>query len=79
MPYFNDQFPLPISGNRFKAYLTDFTEPQRLLELEDSSILDQEPCGELDIKLVSVGEGSKSKFLPQVYKQLYEEGSILLK
>lgn len=68
---------LPFPGTKIKAFLSDFTEPDRLLEIEDASLLDQEPCGELDINLTPVGAGGTSKFLPEVYRDLYEEGNII--
>eukprot|EP01035_Chromulina_nebulosa_P017154 gene17154-22668_t len=67
-----------LYGTTIKGYLSDFTEPQRLLEIEDPDTLDTEPCGELSIELQKVGAGGTSKYLPQVYKDLYEEGNILI-
>lgn len=64
-------------GRQVRAYLTDFLEPQRLLEMENPESLENEPCGELDINLVRVSEGRSSKFLPEVYRDLFEEGAVI--
>lgn len=70
--------PILVPGLQLRSYLTDFAEPQRLLELEDGSqALDNEPCAELDMMMVQTGAGSESPFLPEVYRELYEEGNIL--
>lgn len=60
-----------------KAYLTDFDDAASLIEFEGSDSLNFEPCGELDIKVERVGAGRDSKFLPEAYLDLYEEGNIL--
>jgi len=70
--------PIIVPGLQLRSYLTDFTQPQRLLELEEGSYaLDNEPCAELDMMMVQTGAGSESPFLPKVYRELYEEGNIL--
>lgn len=51
---------------QMKAFLTDFDDPMRLLEFEDASMMDLEPCGELSCKVEKVSAGSESKFLPEV-------------
>jgi hypothetical protein len=64
-------------GQQVRAYLTDFVEPERLLAMENPESLENEPCGELDINLVRVSEGRSSKFLPAVYRDLFEEGAVI--
>lgn len=71
----SESFSLQVM--RLKSYLTDIDDPKRLIELEEPEILDGEPCAELDAVLLQVAPGSKSPFLPEVYKDLYEEGNIL--
>jgi hypothetical protein len=70
-------FRLP-TNRKVHQYLTDIEEPRRLLELEDPRALEGEPCGELEINVLQVGAGGKSKFLPEVYRELYEEGNIIV-
>ena len=66
------------SSQRIKQYLSDFEDPTRLLEIENPEELDSEPVGELDCKLETVAPGRTSKYLPEVYRSLYEEGNIIL-
>jgi hypothetical protein len=68
---------LPTS-RRIRQFLTDFDEPRRLLEVEDPKGLDSEPLGEAQINVLAVAAGGESKFLPAVYKELYEEGNIIV-
>jgi hypothetical protein len=77
LPYSFNPSLLQLRGQRMKAFITDFLEPERLLEVEDETMLENEPCGELDIALVPAGKGKTSKFLPAVYKELYEDGAVL--
>jgi hypothetical protein len=63
---------------RIKMYITDIEEPDRLLATEDDTLLDMEPCGELDIQCLAVSAGGSSEFLPEVYKSLYEAGNIIM-
>ena len=74
---------------RMKMYLSDFEDPRRLIEvssdndpgqqeeLSSMSLLDSEACGELDVVCKVVAAGGESKFLPIVYKDLYEDGNII--
>jgi len=62
---------LPEIG--LQAYLTDFPEPKRLLEFDIAS-LDVEPCGHFAIEMLRVDAGSRSEYLPEVYKNLYSFG-----
>jgi hypothetical protein len=68
---------LPTS-RRIRQFLTDFDEPRRLLELEDPTALDSEPCGETFINVVKVSAGGESPYLPDVYRPLYEEGNVIV-
>ena len=65
------------SSLRIKQYLSDFDDPKRLLELENPDDLASEPIGELDIKVETVAAGRTSKYLPECYRSLYEEGNII--
>lgn len=58
--------PIQLPRIRLKSFLSDFSDPSRLLEIEDPSVLDSEPCGVLDIKISVVGSGADSQFLPEV-------------
>lgn len=60
---------LPTS-RRMRQFLTDFDEPRRFLEIEDSRDLDVEPCGELDVTVQQIGAGGDSKFLPEVMNKI---------
>jgi len=62
---------------RIKQYLSDFDDPKRLLEIENPEDLNSEPIGMLDIKIEKVAAGGSSKYLPEVYQDLYEEGNII--
>jgi len=73
-----DNLPLRLPKQGLKMFLSDFSDPQRLLEIEESSDLDGEPVGELAFDLLAVGAGSKSEFLPECYADLYAEGNILM-
>jgi len=67
------------SSQRIKQYLSDFEDPKRLLEIENpDELYSEELIGELDIKIEIVAPGRTSKYLPEVYKALYEEGNIIL-
>ena len=63
---------------RMKAFLTDLDDPKRLVGIEDTSMLDAESCGELDIAESVISAGGTSEFLPSVYRDLYEEGNIII-
>ena len=63
------------NGIKLKAYLTDFTEPKRLLEFEAVESLELEPCGELDLSLMRVAAGRSSKYLPEVSYSLVDISS----
>lgn len=67
---------LRLPMRRMKMYLTDIDGPRRLLEYTDS--LDEEPLGELSLEMARVEAGGDSEFLPDVYRDLYEPGSILM-
>ena len=65
---------------QYKAYLSDFDDPKRLIESDEddtSSMLDNEPCAELLFNCKQVSAGGSSKYLPEVYRDLYEEGNII--
>lgn len=66
---------LRVPARRMKMYLSDIDSPQRLLEYTDS--LDSEPLGELEVEVVPTSAGGSSEFLPDVYRDLYEPGSIV--
>mmetsp|Transcript_18258 Transcript_18258/g.18327 ORF Transcript_18258/g.18327 Transcript_18258/m.18327 type:complete len:318 (-) Transcript_18258:168-1121(-) len=66
-----------LPKDRIKLYLTDFDEPKRLINYEDVEDLDLEPLGELDVSVSIIGAGGSSEFLPEVYRSLFEPGSIL--
>lgn len=67
---------LRVPSRRLKMYLADIDAPQRLLEYPDS--LDSEPLGELDVEMVATSAGGTSKFLPEVYRDLYEPGNLII-
>ena len=79
--------PLPAADRmqvprlRLKAFLSDFDDPARLLELEaeagGADPLAAEPCAVLDLRVTAVAAGGDSPFLPEAYASLYEEGSVL--
>jgi len=73
-----DALAMSLPKYRMKAYLTDLDDPKRLVGIEDTSILDAESCGELDIAVSVISAGGTSEFLPSVYKDLYEEGNIIM-
>lgn len=56
---------IALPRRRIKVYLTDF-EANRLLELEDPSLLNTEPCAELDLAMVPTSAGRDSEFMPEV-------------
>lgn len=66
---------LQLPAKKLRMFLTDFENPKRLLEFEES--LESEPLGELGVELMAVGAGGVSKYLPQVYTELFEPGNIL--
>lgn len=68
---------VPLPQYELAAYLGSFPDTSRLLELEDSSVLDSEPIAELRLRIKNVAAGGTSEFLPEVYRDLYEEGNIL--
>ena len=63
---------------RLKAFLSDFDDPARLLEMEagpgpgagadgkDADPLASEPCAVLDVRVALVAAGGDSPFLPEV-------------
>lgn len=68
-----------FSRNHLRSFISDFDDPRRLLEIigDDEEIINNEPVGVLDVKVTEVAPGSQSKFLPEVYTSLYEEGNII--
>lgn len=60
-----------------RSYITDIEDSQRLLEFEEVDLLDGEPCAELECVMQSVSAGGQSPYLPEVYRDLFEEGNIL--
>lgn len=74
--------PLPeaplikIPLHKMRMFLTDIENARGLLEYEGP--LDSEPIGELQLDIVPVGAGGSSEFLPEVYRDLYEPGNILV-
>mmetsp|Transcript_11309 Transcript_11309/g.18979 ORF Transcript_11309/g.18979 Transcript_11309/m.18979 type:complete len:315 (+) Transcript_11309:31-975(+) len=75
---FDDSLTMKLPRYRMKGYLSDFDDPKRLLEAEDPEMLNLEPCGELDVMVTEVAAGSESEFLPEVYRDLYDEGNIIM-
>lgn len=69
---------LPTS-RKLRQYLTDFHKSSQFLGIENRSELDAEPCGELDVDIQIIAPGGNSEFLPEVYRELYEEGNIIMK
>lgn len=67
-----------IPKNRMKLYLTDFEEPKRLINYESAEDLDLEPLGELAMDISVISAGASSEFLPDVYVELFEPGSIII-
>lgn len=65
------------SSLALKQFLTDFDDPRRLLEIENPEDLNSEAIGLLDIKIEVVAAGKTSKYLPEVYRSLYEDDNIL--
>jgi hypothetical protein len=61
----SQSFRMP-AAQRLKQYITDIEDPKRLIGIEDATMLEEEPCGELDISVQTISPGSKSKFLPEV-------------
>lgn len=57
---------MPLPQKELHAYITDLRDPRRLLELEDPSLLDLEPCGELSVQMMPVAPGGSSLYLPEV-------------
>lgn len=65
---------------RLKAFLSDFDDPARLLEMEagagagadgvEADPLASEPCGVLDVRVAAVAAGRDSPFLPEVSRHL---------
>jgi len=73
-----DALTMSLPMYRMKAFLTDLDDPKRLVGIEDTSMLDAESCGELDIAVSVISAGGTSEFLPSVYRDLYEEGNIII-
>ena len=73
-----DALAISLPKYRMKAFLTDLDDPKRLVGIEDTSMLDAESCGELDIAVSVISAGGTSEFLPSVYRDLYEEGNIII-
>lgn len=61
----------------FKGILSDFSDPKGIIGMEDDTSLDSEPCAELTVESKMVGAGGASKFLPEVYRDLFEEGNLI--
>ena len=40
-------------------------------------LLDDEPCGEMEVEVTVVAAGRDSEFLPEGYRDLYDEGNII--
>ena len=85
--YIDIPFPtidkIQIPRYQMKMFLSDFDTPRNLIETENGenddpkSMLDAEACGEIDITCKIVGAGGQSKFLPIVYRDLFESGNIV--
>lgn len=73
----NSRTFLPLPRYRLKAFLSDFADPIRLLGLEDPNALDLEPCADLDIYCKVVSPARDSKFLPEAYLDLFDEGNLV--
>jgi hypothetical protein len=44
---------------------------------QGTGLLDDEPCGEMEVEVVAVAAGRDSEFLPEGYRDLYDEGNII--
>jgi hypothetical protein len=78
---------------RMKLFLSDFDDPRRLVGVSEAEaeagqrqgqgqgqgtgLLDDEPCGEMEVEVVAVAAGRDSEFLPEGYRDLYDEGNII--
>ena len=71
--------PVPLRLPRFalKGILSDFSDPKGIIGMEDDTSLDSEPCAELTVEHKAVAAGGASKFLPEVYRDLFEEGNLI--
>eukprot|EP01041_Mallomonas_annulata_P004814 gene4814-9604_t len=66
-----------LPKDRMKLYLTDFEDPKRLINYENTEDLDLEPIAELDMRLSVIAAGGSSDYLPDAYVDLYEPGNII--
>lgn len=76
---------------RMKLFLSDFDDPRRLVGVSEAEaeaeqrqgqgqgtgLLDDESCGEMEVEVVAVAAGRDSEFLPEGYRDLYDEGNII--
>lgn len=69
--------PLRLPRFAVKGILSDFSDPKGIIGMEDDTSLDTEPCAELTIEHKAVAPGGASKFLPDVYRDLFEEGNLI--
>lgn len=90
---FPDIERMVIPRFRMKMFLSDFDTPRGLIEAEGDrivgtpeqpveelstmSLLDSEACAELDVVCKVVAAGGQSKFLPAVYRDLFDGGNIM--
>ncbi|CAM9895828.1 unnamed protein product [Discosporangium mesarthrocarpum] len=59
--------PLPSDGGRVRVFLTDYEEPAKLLEVQETDM------AELSAAITQVASASESEYLPEVYKELYQD------
>ncbi|CAM9994943.1 unnamed protein product [Pylaiella littoralis] len=75
--------PLAVAacGGRVRVFLTDLPEPADLLDLEELGASGGGVRGvaALGFDVVSVANGGKSEFLPEVYRPFFEEGGRIAK
>ena len=73
-----NKLAMKVPENRIKLYLTDLDDPKRLIDMEGQEELEDEPIGELDVTITQISAGGASKFLPEVYFDLFDTGNIML-
>lgn len=77
IPLTNDyEHNIRIPPLKLKAFISDVDAPERLIEAEPSD-LDVLPAGSLEIQMREVSAGGESEYLPECYRNLYEEGNII--
>uniref|UniRef100_A0A6U1NKJ8 Uncharacterized protein n=1 Tax=Fibrocapsa japonica TaxID=94617 RepID=A0A6U1NKJ8_9STRA len=67
MPIADTTLQVPSGTNNMRAFITDYPDPKRMLELPSMG----SDGSELDIQIEKILSAGKSEFLPQVYAPLY--------